>query len=49
MTIERVGLVAKSRLEAAAGVLAELAGWLEARDVPVFRETAALAGSFSAV
>jgi NAD+ kinase len=46
MTIRRVGLVAKSHLEAASGLLAELAGWLEARDVePVFEvETAALAG-----
>ena len=46
MPITRVGLVAKSGLDAAAGVLAELAGWLEARDVePVFEtETAALAG-----
>src|SRR5262245_2841860 len=45
-TIERVGLVAKRRLEAASGLLAELAGWLEARNVhPVFEhETAALAG-----
>jgi NAD+ kinase len=44
--IKRVGLVAKSRLEAASGVLAELAGWLEARDIqPVFEhETAALVG-----
>ncbi len=44
--ITRVGLVAKTRLDAAAGVLAELAGWLEARDVhAVFEtETAALAG-----
>jgi NAD+ kinase len=44
--ITRVGLVAKHRLDAAAGVLAELAGWLEARDVePVFeRQTGALAG-----
>ena len=44
--ISRVGLVAKSRLEAAAGVLAELAGWLEARGVrAVFEtDTAALAG-----
>lgn len=42
--IERVGLVAKSRLDAAAGVLAELAGWLDARGVTaVFeRETASL-------
>lgn len=42
--IRRVGLVAKQHLDAAAGVLAELAGWLEARDVqPVFEtETAAL-------
>jgi NAD+ kinase len=41
-----VGLVAKHRLEAAAGVLAELAGWLDARGVTaVFEtETAALAG-----
>ncbi len=46
MPITRVGLVAKTRLEAAAGVLAELAGWLEARDVrAVFEtDTAALAG-----
>jgi NAD+ kinase len=46
MAITRVGLVAKSRLDAAAGVLAELAGWLEARGVhPVFEdETAALVG-----
>jgi NAD+ kinase len=44
--VQRVGLVAKRRLDAAAGVLAELAGWLEARNVrPVFEtETAALAG-----
>jgi NAD+ kinase len=44
--ISRVGLVAKHRLDAAAGVLAELAGWLEARDVtPVFdSDTAALVG-----
>jgi NAD+ kinase len=44
--IARVGLVAKHRLDAAAGVLAELAGWLEARRVqPVFEEdTAALVG-----
>jgi NAD+ kinase len=44
--IERVGLIAKHHLDAAAGVLAELAGWLEARDVrPVFEsETAALVG-----
>lgn len=44
--IERVGLVAKSRLDAAAGVLAELAGWLDAQGVrAVFEtETAALAG-----
>jgi NAD+ kinase len=42
----RVGLTAKRGLVDAAGVLAELAGWLEARDVqPVFEtETAALAG-----
>jgi NAD+ kinase len=45
-SIERVGLVAKHRLDAAAGVLAELAGWLEARGIePVFEtETAVLAG-----
>lgn len=44
--ISRVGLVAKHKLDAAAGVLAELAGWLEARGLePVFEtETAALAG-----
>ncbi len=44
--IRRVGLVAKRRLDAAANVLAELAGWLEARHVtPVFeQETAALVG-----
>src|SRR6267142_481055 len=42
----RVGLTAKRGLDAAAGVLAELAGWLDARGVqPVFEtETAALAG-----
>lgn len=42
----RIGLVAKTRLEAAAGVLAELAGWLDARAVQVIfeAETAALAG-----
>ena len=46
MPITRVGLVAKSGLDAAAGALAELAGWLEARDVhAVFEtETAELAG-----
>jgi NAD+ kinase len=46
MPITRVGLVAKTGLDAAAGVLAELAGWLEAREVrAVFEtETAALAG-----
>ena len=46
MVITRVGLVAKSRLDAAAGVLAELAGWLEARNVATIfeTETAALAG-----
>jgi NAD+ kinase len=45
-TITRVGLVAKTRLEAAAGILAELAGWLDARGIQaVFEsETAALAG-----
>jgi NAD+ kinase len=44
--VSRVGLVAKRRLDAAAGVLAELAGWLEARNVrAVFEtETASLAG-----
>jgi len=44
--VTRVGLIAKHRLDAAAGVLAELAGWLEARDVrAVFEtETASLAG-----
>jgi NAD+ kinase len=44
--IARVGLVAKARLDAAAGVLAELAGWLDAQGVrAVFEEeTAALAG-----
>lgn len=44
--IARVGLVAKARLGGAAGVIAELAGWLEARDVrAVFEsDTAALAG-----
>ena len=46
MPITRVGLVAKTGLDAAAGALAELAGWLEARDVhAVFEtETATLAG-----
>ena len=46
MPIERVGLVAKHNLEAAAGLLAELAGWLDARGItPVFEtHTAALAG-----
>jgi NAD+ kinase len=45
-TISRVGLVAKHNLDAAAGVLAELAGWLDARDTEaIFEdETAALAG-----
>jgi NAD+ kinase len=44
--INRVGLVAKHNLDAAAGVLAELAGWLEARHIePVFEtHTAALVG-----
>jgi len=44
--IARVGLVAKHNLDAAAGVVAELAGWLEARRVvPVFEtHTAALVG-----
>jgi len=46
MPISRVGIVAKSGLHEAAGVLAEIAGWLDARGVAaVFeRETAALAG-----
>jgi NAD+ kinase len=46
MPMTRVGLVAKTGLDAAAGVLADLAGWLDARSVrPVFEtETAALAG-----
>ena len=45
-TISRVGLVAKERVEAAARVLVELAGWLEARGLqPVFETYAAqLAG-----
>ena len=44
--VRRVGLTAKRGLTAAAGVIAELAGWLEARDVrAVFEEeTARLAG-----
>jgi NAD+ kinase len=44
--VTRVGLVAKHRLDAAAGVLAEVAGWLEAQGVlAVFEtETAVLAG-----
>jgi NAD+ kinase len=44
--VKRVGLVAKHRLDAAAGVLAEVAGWLEAQGVQtVFEtETAVLAG-----
>ena len=44
--ITRVGLTAKRGLQAASGVLAELAGWLEARGVEsVFEtETAQLAG-----
>ena len=44
--ITRIGLVAKARLGAAAGVVAELAGWLEAREVrTVFEsDTAALVG-----
>ncbi len=43
--IARVGLVAKARLGEAAGVIAELAGWLESRNVrAVFEsDTAALA------
>jgi NAD+ kinase len=46
LPITQVGLVAKSRLDAAAGLLAELAGWLDARGLQaVFEtETAALAG-----
>jgi NAD+ kinase len=46
MPITRVGLVAKPGLDAAAGALAELAGWLEARHVhAVFEtDTAVLAG-----
>jgi NAD+ kinase len=46
MPITRVGLVAKRGLDAAADILAELAGWLEAREVrAVFEvETAKLAG-----
>ena len=42
----RVGLIAKRGLAQASGVLAELAGWLEARDItPVFEaDTARLAG-----
>ena len=46
MPITRVGLVAKRGLDAAANILAELAGWLEARDVrAVFEtETAKLVG-----
>lgn len=44
--IATVGIVAKTRLQAAASVLAEIAGWLDARDVnAVFEtETAQLAG-----
>jgi NAD+ kinase len=44
--IRRVGLVAKHNLDASAGVLAEVAGWLDARGVePVFEtHTAALVG-----
>jgi NAD+ kinase len=44
--ITRVGIVAKARLAEAAGVVAELAGWLDARGVrPVFdTETAVLVG-----
>ena len=46
MQITRVGLVAKTNLHAAAGSLAELAGWLEARGVrAVFdTHTASIAG-----
>jgi NAD+ kinase len=44
--ITRVGIVAKTRLGEAAGVIAELAGWLDARRLRVVfdTETAALAG-----
>jgi NAD+ kinase len=44
--LSRVGLVAKGRLGQAAGVIAELAGWLEARGVTAVFEsdTAALVG-----
>src|SRR5262245_17281816 len=46
MPITRVGLVAKRGLDAAAGALAELAGWLEVRDAHAGfeTETAVLAG-----
>jgi len=46
LKVTRVGLVAKHRLDAAAGVLAEVAGWLEAQGIrTVFEtETAVLAG-----
>jgi NAD+ kinase len=46
MAITRVGLVAKRGLDAAANILAELAGWLEAREVrAVFEvDTAKLVG-----
>jgi NAD+ kinase len=41
--IRRVGLVAKQKLDAAAGVIAELTGWLEARNVePVFETNTAM-------
>jgi NAD+ kinase len=45
--VARVGLVAKQRVEAAAGVLADLAAWLQARHVDVVfeTETAQLAGA----
>ena len=44
--VTRIGLVAKHRLDAAAGVLAEVAGWLESQGIrAVFEtETAVLAG-----
>jgi NAD+ kinase len=44
--ISRVGVVAKQRVEAAAGVLTDLAAWLEARGLTVIfeAETAQLAG-----
>src|SRR6266540_3368232 len=46
MPMTRVGLVAKTGLQAAAGALLELAGWLEARGVHAMFEThtASIAG-----